>query len=56
MVPGPPGRPGRLGAGYMPEALKIGAKKQLFIDDFLIDETLGVCRNLNQPAKYVGNP
>ena len=40
----------------MPEALKIGANKQLFIDDLLIDETLGVCRNLNQPAKYVGNP
>ena len=40
----------------MPQVLEIGAKKQLFIDDFLIDETLGVCRNLNQPAKYVGNP
>ena len=40
----------------MPQALEIGAKKQLFIDDLLIDQALGVCRTLNQPAKYVGNP
>ena len=31
--------------------LDIGTKKQLFIDDLVIDETRGVTRNLNQPAK-----
>ena len=31
--------------------LKFGSQKQLFID-----EAVGVRRNLNQPAKYVGNP
>ena len=36
--------------------LDVGTKKQLFIDDLVIDETRGVTRNLNQPAKYVGNP
>ena len=30
--------------------------RQLFIDDHIIDETHGVVRTLNQPAKYVGNP
>ena len=36
--------------------LDVGTKKQLFIDDLVIDETRGVIRNLNQPAKYAGNP
>ena len=36
--------------------MEIGTKKQLFIDDLVIDEVHGVTRNLNQPAKYVGNP
>jgi hypothetical protein len=36
--------------------LDVGTKKQLFIDDLVIDETRGVTRNLNQPAKYAGNP
>ena len=36
--------------------LEFGSPKQLFIDDLAIDEAVGVRRNLNQPAKYVGNP
>ena len=36
--------------------LDFGSQKQLFIDDVVIDEAVGVRRNLNQPAKYVGNP
>ena len=36
--------------------LEFGSQKQLFIDDVVIDEAVGVRRNLNQPAKYVGNP
>ena len=32
------------------------AQKQLFIDDQIIEEERGVCRTLNQPAKYGGNP
>ena len=36
--------------------LEIGTNKQLFIDDYIIDHTLGVVRTLNQPAKYIGNP
>ena len=38
------------------QPLEFGAQKQLFIDDLVIDEAVGVTRNLNQPAKYVGNP
>ena len=33
-----------------------GAIKQLFIEDAIIEETRGVARTLNQPAKYAGNP
>ena len=40
----------------MIEPLEIGTRKQLFIDDYVIDETRGVTRNLNQPDKYAGNP
>ena len=40
----------------MTESLDIGTSKQLFIDDYVIDETHGVTKTLNQPAKYVGNP
>ena len=40
----------------MMQPLEFGAQKQLFIDDLVIDEAVGVTRNLNQPAKYVGNP
>ena len=36
--------------------LEFGGQKQLFIDDLVIDEAVGVRRNLNQPDKYVGNP
>ena len=36
--------------------LEFGSQKQLFIDDLVIDEAVGVRRNLNQPAKFVGNP
>ena len=34
----------------------MAGRKHLFIDDRTIDETVGVARTLNQPAKYVGNP
>lgn len=40
----------------MIQPIEVGSKKQLFIDDLVIDETVGVTRNLNQPAKYAGNP
>ena len=40
----------------MTHAIEVNSKKQLFIDDLVIDEAVGVVRNLNQPAKYVGNP
>ena len=40
----------------MPKTLKIGTQKQLFIDNFIIDNTSKVELNLNQPRKYVGNP
>lgn len=36
--------------------VEVGTSKQLFIDDLIVDETRGVTRTLNQPAKYVGNP
>ncbi len=36
--------------------LDIGSQKQLFIDDYMVAETTGVLRVLNQPVKYVGNP
>ncbi len=34
----------------------IGTQKQLFVDDYIVEETRGVRRTLNQPAKYAGNP
>ena len=37
-------------------AVDIGTRKQLFVDDYIVAETTGVTRVLNQPAKYVGNP
>ena len=40
----------------MTQTIEVGTRKQLFIDDLVIDETVGVVRTLNQPAKYVGNP
>ena len=40
----------------MVEPVEVGSRKQLFVDDLIIDETRGVTRTLNQPAKYVGNP
>ena len=40
----------------MIEPLEIGTRKQLFIDDYVVDRTDGVQRTLNQPTKYVGNP
>ena len=38
--------------------LKIGSRKQLFIDDYVIDRLEGeyIVRVLNQPEKYPGNP
>ena len=38
------------------KVLDIGAEKQLFVDDYIVAETAGVTRVLNQPVKYVGNP
>ena len=40
----------------MIEPLEIGTRKQLFIDDYVVDRVDGVQRTLNQPTKYVGNP
>ena len=36
--------------------IEVGKQKQLFVDDFVIDDTRGVTQTLNQPTKYVGNP
>lgn len=36
--------------------LNIGTTQQLFVDDDIIDRTEGVCRTLDQPAKYAGSP
>ena len=38
------------------KTVEIGTQRQLFIDDHMIEESHGVSRVLNQPAKYVGNP
>ena len=38
------------------ESLEVGGHRQLFIDDYIIEETRGIVRTLNQPAKYAGNP
>ena len=40
----------------MTRTIEVGNKKQLFVDDFVTEEAVGVERNLNQPSKYVGNP
>ena len=40
----------------MAQPVEIGTRKQLFVDDYIVDETRDVVRTLNQPAKYVGNP
>ena len=40
----------------MSGVLEISGRTQLFIDHHAIQETRGVTRTLNQPAKYVGNP
>ena len=40
----------------MSNVLEISGRRQLFIDDHVIQETRGVTRTLNQPVKYVGNP
>jgi len=40
----------------MTNPLDIGTQKQLFIDDYIVDDIRGATRSLNQPAKYVGNP
>ena len=36
--------------------LTVDGVRQLFVDDGMIEETKGVVRTLNQPAKYAGNP
>ena len=33
-----------------------GSTKQLFVDEAIIEEMVGVERRMNQPAKYAGNP
>ena len=38
------------------DALKISGNRQLFIDDYIIDETRNLQRSLHQPSKFVGNP
>ena len=36
--------------------VNVGTKRQLFVDDYIVEETRKVTRTLNQPAKYAGNP
>ena len=36
--------------------LEIGSRKQLFIDDYLIESSQGISRRLQQPTKHPGNP
>lgn len=36
--------------------IALGGHRQLFVDDFLIDESAGVELRLNRPTKYAGNP
>ena len=36
--------------------ISLGGQRQLFVDDYLIYESEGVERRLNQPRKYEGNP
>ena len=43
-------------AGCQGSVLEIGRRKQLFIDDYLIESSQGVSRRLQQPAKYPQNP
>ena len=40
----------------MAAQVDVDTSKQLFIDDLIVDESRGVSRTLNQPAKYAGNP
>ena len=37
-------------------AIEIADRRQLFVDDYIVEETQHVAKSLNQPAKYVGNP
>lgn len=36
--------------------LEVGNRRQLFIDEWIVEETRNLGRTLNQPAKYAGNP
>lgn len=36
--------------------LEVGNSRQLFIDEWIVEETRNLGRTLNQPAKYAGNP
>jgi hypothetical protein len=36
--------------------LELGGRRQLFIDDYLVDDARGVTKVLKQPTKYAGNP
>ena len=36
--------------------IDIAGVRQLFVDDFVVEEMNGVARTLNQPVKYQGNP
>ena len=38
------------------ETLKVSGSRQLFVDDYIIDETRHIQRTLHQPTKFVGNP
>ena len=38
------------------QELNLGSDRQLFIDEYVIDEIQGLTRTLNQPQKYAGNP
>ena len=38
------------------EPIEVGKYRQLFVDDHVIDQMLGLERTLHQPAKHVANP
>jgi hypothetical protein len=44
-----PGRP-------KPQELRIGSVRQLFLDDFVIEQTENVRRQFHRPVRYGGNP
>ena len=40
----------------MSHVLQIASDRQLFVDDYMVEETRNLQRTFHQPVKYVGNP